>query len=231
MRALPLILGAAVACLAGAALLGGAAPFGRLAMAAGLPSLAADAFEDAGWRGAALYRSGDYEAAATAYRGVPSEAYNRGTALAQAGEYAAALEALDLAMALDPGDKAAKANFDLIADFYATTLISPDAPMAWANPKKDGDIVAAPLGEGSGRAAGGGDEATNTGSNLGLPELLTRDKLGVRKVFDDRSIKAGPRWLATLADVPGEYLAQRILEEHKRRKALGLSPPEPETPE
>jgi Ca-activated chloride channel family protein len=42
---------------------------------------------------------------------------------------------------------------------------------------------------------------------------------------------ANTRWLTALEDVPGEYLAARIAMEYKRRKKLGLTPPEPEDPE
>ena len=41
---------------------------------------------------------------------------------------------------------------------------------------------------------------------------------------------ADERWLEQLSDVPGEFLAARIAQEHKRRVKLGLAPPPAEDP-
>ena len=86
------------------------------------------------------------------------------------------------------------------------------------------------VARGAARAAGQGDDVTNAASLIGLPELQSRGRLGVRKVFDDKFIEASPRWLATLEDVPGEFLAARIAAERKRRIAEGIEQAEAETP-
>ena len=65
---------------------------------------------------------------------------------------------------------------------------------------------------------------------MGLAALESHGELGVRRIFDDRFMVADGRWLEQLADVPGDYMAARIAAEHKRRRALGLSPPPPEDP-
>ena len=222
------IAGIALACLLGAGFLGGTAPFGRVLMGLGFSGVAAELFQDPAWRGAALYQAGDHEEAVNAF--TEARAYlNLGNAQVQRGAYAAALEAYDIARLA--GDARAAANFDLVAAFYAGLPLDPEVPIAWfAEKDGDGPAVEASIAQGSGRAAGTGSGVTNSGALLGLPEIRGLGSTAVRKVFDDKFIVANRRWLQTLQDVPGTYLAARIKHEHKRRKKQGLSPPEPEDP-
>ncbi len=214
------LLALAAALLGLAALLGGAAPFGRVALGFGLPGLAARLFDDPAWRGVALYRVGDVDAAAGTLAGAgPEAAFNLGNAEVRRGAYAAALEAYDLAMAWRE-DAEARANFDLVRAFWGGTPLEAGSVARWDR-KREGATQRAATAEGAGRASGTGDEVTNTGANPGLPSLQSEEQLGVRRVFDDRFIAAGPRWLATLEDVPGAYLAARIAQEHKDRRAAG----------
>lgn len=222
--------GMAVLCICGALVLGGTAPFGRLALALGLPGVAAPVLDDPAWKGVAHYRNGNFEAASRAF-GATNAGLNKGNAEARLGNYAAALEAYDTARMR--GDTLADANFDLVAAYYAGLALDPDTPIAWFTEKDGGEdpAVESFVARGSARAASTGDGSTNTGALLGLPELQSRGRLGVRKVFDDKFMVANRRWLTALEDVPGEYLAARIVMEYKRRKKLGLTPREPEDPE
>lgn len=235
MRPWALLAASGALCLAlSAALGGGGAPFGRLALALGLPRVAHMLFDDPDWRGVADYRAGNYAAAAKAFARARDD-FNLGNARARQRDYAAALEAYDVARSR--GDDLAVSNFDLIAAYYAGLALDPDAPIAWFTEKDGSEDPAVPsfVAQGNARAAGEGDETTNSGALLGLPELKTtsgmKEQIRVRRVFDDRFMVANDRWLATLEDVPGEYLAARITEERKRRKALGLAPPDPEDPQ
>ncbi len=224
-------LAAAFVCLAlAAALGGGTAPFGRLALALGFPGLAAPLFDDPDWRGVAEYRAGRYDQAADAFSAA-RDRYNLGNAQAREGKYAAALEAWDAARLR--GDDRASANFDLLAAYYAGLALDPDTPIAWFAEKDGGEDppVESFIGEGNARAASTGDGVTNTGALLGLPELNSVGPRPVRRIFDDRFMVANRRWLMALEDVPGEYLAARIAHERKRRQQLGLAPPDPEDPE
>lgn len=215
-----LFLSCAAALLTLAFLIGGSAPIGRVALSFGMPGLAARLFDNPRWQGVAHYRAGAFEAAAAAFAAADPEAsYNRGNAEAQSGAYAAALEAYDLAQ-IQQSDVEAQANFDLIRAFYAGTGIDPDALVLFE--KRTGVTAEAPIARGSARAAGSGDEVTNTGAALALAELQSHDQTGVRRVFDDAFIEASPRWLATLEDVPGAFLAARISHEHKRREKAGI---------
>ncbi len=223
MRALAVL--SLVALVAGA-MLGGAAPFGRILMAAGLPGLAAGFFTDPEWRGASFFRAGKFEEAAAEFGGAGSH-FNRGNAEAHSGRHAAALEAYDMAIARGHPD--AQANFDVVAAYYAGLGIDP-AALALFPGRKEGPQEESFIARGDARAAGTGSEVTNSSTMLGLTELQSRDQMGVRRVFDDKFMVADDRWLQQLSDVPGEFMAARILHEHKRRVSLGLSPPPPEDP-
>ncbi|NVO56688.1 hypothetical protein HW561_12925 [Rhodobacteraceae bacterium B1Z28] len=218
------ILGTALVMLAFA--LGGTAPFGRVGLALGLNAVAARAFQDPAWQGVALYRAGDFDAAAQAFDAA-DDFYNLGNAKAHSGRIAAALEAYD--QAIKRGDPDAQANFDVVAAYYAGLQIDPAAlglfPERKFGPKADSFIA-----RGDARAAGTGSEVTNSNTMLGLAELDSRGRLGVRRIFDDKFMVADGRWLNQLSDVPGEFMAARIAQEHTRRAKLGLSPPEPEDP-
>ncbi|WP_116597767.1 hypothetical protein [Primorskyibacter marinus] len=223
MKALALI---AVVATALALVLGGASGFGRVLLSAGMPALAAPLFQDAHWRGVALYRAGKLPDAAEAFADARAF-YNLGTAQARDGKYSAALEAYD--RVIPGGDDDARANFDLIAAYYASLGIDPEV-LGLFGEQKEGVIEESFVAQGRARAAGTGDEVTNASAMLGNVELRSNAAQQVRRVFDDRFMMADERWLRQLADVPGEYLAARISQERKRRNALGLEPPTPEDP-
>lgn len=220
---------AALICLLGAlALGGGTAPLGRVLLSVGLPGSAAQVFRDPGWRGVALYRAGDMAGAEAAFRDARMM-LNVGNAHVFQGNYAAALEAYDFARVR--GDTKASANFDLVSAYYAGLALEPETPLSWVTKRDpDGVIEESFVARGSARAASTGSGTTNAGALIGLPEVLSHGSAGVRKVFDDKFMVANERWLATLQDVPGDYLGARVLFEFKRRHKLGLTPPDPEDP-
>ncbi|MFK7762461.1 MAG: tol-pal system YbgF family protein [Roseobacter sp.] len=223
MKALAIITAVALLVALG---LGGGAPFGRVIMASGFPSIAALFFNVTDWQGAALYRAGDYADAADRFT-TANALFNLGNAEAHQGQYAAALEAFDQAHA--QGHPDALANFDVVAAYYAGLGIDPEM-LALFHKRDDGPTAESFVARGNARAAGTGSEVTNSSTMLGLAELDSRGRLGVRRVFDDTFMRADTRWLQQLSDVPGEYLAARIKLEHKRRVKLGVSPPAPEDP-
>ena len=218
---------AGVACIALALVLWGAAPFGRVALAVGLYPVAANLFSNPDWQGVAYYRAGDFDNAANVFE-IAGNQYNLGNAEAQNGRLAAALEAYD--QAIGKGNPDAKANFDVLAAYYAGQQIDPEA-LGLFPERKSGPKAESFVARGNARAAGTGSEVTNPNTMLGLAELDSRGRLGVRRIFDDKFMIADQRWLKQLSDVPGEFMAARIAQEHKRRAKLGLSPPEAESPE
>jgi Ca-activated chloride channel family protein len=85
---------------------------------------AAERFEDPLWRAIALYRAGNYRAAAASLSGIDSVLahYNRGNALVQLGELEAARRAYERALALDPDFSDARYNLKLLDTPAATPL-------------------------------------------------------------------------------------------------------------
>ena len=89
---------------------------GMRALDSGDAGRAAQLFSDPGWKGAAHYRAGDYEAAAVALASAtdPGSLYNRGNALARLGRYPEAIAAYNEVLMRDPGNADAKFNRDLL---------------------------------------------------------------------------------------------------------------------
>ena len=101
----------------GAIALDGPAPFGRLALSLGYPSLAAPLLDDPFWKGVAFYRQGRYEEAVAALRAAgPAGYYNRGNALARIGRFNEAIEVYDAHIYRAPHDDDAHVNRTLIVD-------------------------------------------------------------------------------------------------------------------
>lgn len=206
-RALALL--ALIAAAAGAAFaLDGAAPLGRAALNAGLPSLAAPLLNDPLWRGLALYRAGDYEAAVAALRAAgPSGYFDRGNALARAGRYREAVEVYDAALYDRPRDDDARANRALVS---ALAGLVGEAQAATGAP-------------------GEGEDAPQFHQETYYQPILTEQQQ-VRKSFDAQYVAASRQWLATLPDAPGQYLKLRLQAEQKRRLEIGTGMPAPEDP-
>lgn len=79
---------------------------------------AARTFKRHDWRGSALYRAEDYEAAAEAFEhgASPRDHYNRGNALAKSGKLHEALEAYETALAQQPDFPDASFNAELVRE-------------------------------------------------------------------------------------------------------------------
>lgn len=218
------------AALSLALLTGGKSSFGRVSLALGMPTVANLFFKKPEWRGIALSRLGKFDEAANAFDAVGVKAaYNSGTAYALAGAYPEALEALDRYLVVFPDDAEAIQNFDLIRLYYAGTRIDIDAIGAFGK-DREGPEIQAPIARGNARASGTGSESTNSGPTVGLADVTSRGRVGVRKIFDDHFVEADQRWLNSLADVPGEYLQEIIKHEHKRRLASGIAQEESADP-
>lgn len=88
------------------------------ALIAADPALAAERFDDPEWRGSALYRAGDYEAAARAFAQSDTldARYNRANALARSGKLQEALDEYDTVLADAPDNADARINRDLVRD-------------------------------------------------------------------------------------------------------------------
>ena len=83
------------------------------------PGRAATLFDDPEWRGAAQFRSGEFEKSAATLSPVDSAdgQYNRGNALAKGGKLQPAIEAYDRALAMNPAHEDARFNRDLLQKY------------------------------------------------------------------------------------------------------------------
>ena len=99
----------------------------RRRLAAGAALLLLGAAPDSLPQGVALYRAGQFGAAAAAFRASasPLAKYDLGDALARAGDYKAAVEAFDAALARDPADADARANRALLTRLLAARAEGP----------------------------------------------------------------------------------------------------------
>jgi len=187
--------------VAGAFALDGAAPFGRLALSLGLPSLAAPLLEDPLWKGVALYRQGRFNEAVAALREAgPPGLYDRGNALAFAGRFGEAVEVYDAHIYRLPYDEDARVNRALVAGMIEI--------VGEANAVENGmsDVLTA-----------GEQTVEEVKKGLTLEEAFARWQENVGREHDGQSIVASRQWLATLTDEPGRYIKLRIAAEHKRR--------------
>lgn len=193
-----LILTLALGCLA----LAGPQALGRLALAAGLPRLAAPLLSDPAERGVALYRAGDFAAADAAFADAGrTQTYNRGLSLAATGDYLLSQAYFDAVLFSNPADAEARRNRDLVAAMV---------------PPETGDSIAPGRIAGAGGLGPGEETAATTAGTLAIH--WKRD-------VDARGIAASDAWLATIPDDPGEFLKLRLKAEYDRRAALGLIRP------
>lgn len=82
------------------------------------PKQAAARLDDPEWKGSALYRSGQFDAAAQVFSRAegPRASYNRGNALARAGKLEEALSAYDKALAANPEMEDARHNRKIVEE-------------------------------------------------------------------------------------------------------------------
>jgi Ca-activated chloride channel homolog len=203
------------------------------ALTQGEPETAAALFNRPDWRAAALYRSGEYQAAAESYRRDPSVTarYNLGNALARQGEYQRAIAAYEQVLSADPGHDDAAFNKALVeklldeqppSDQGAEQEASDGQPDSSTPPQGDrdadqGDQEASPdqppPGEQPPRANDGNDSSADDGRQ-GQEE---REDFATR----DEQQDALDQWLRRVPDDPGGLLRRKFQYETNQRMRRG----------
>ena len=201
-------LPAVVAVLALAAItVAGPSAWGRLALRAGAPDLAAALIDAPRWQGVALYEAGRYAEADRAFQAAGrGSTYDRGNTLALTGRYELAAAYFDAVLYADPTDSDARANRALVERFIE---------------RRGGD------GRGTWGKVGVADAAvipTNPGTYEMHIQALMRARPRLPRPSDSiQSVEATLDWLRTLPDDPGRYLKLRIAAEHGARERDGTA--------
>lgn len=191
MRLAAALFGAGLAAL----VLAGGDARAKLALAAGLPSLAAIMLDDPAVRGVALYQAGDYAGADDAFREAGrGSTYNRGLSLAVTGNLPLSRDYFDAVLFANPADSQARENRNVVNALIPPTM-------------------------GQGNAAG--RIAVTVIAAVGGSPVDEIKRLG--RPLDEGRRVADAEWLETLPDNPGEFLRLRLEAEQKRRIAMGLA--------
>ncbi|WAJ26979.1 hypothetical protein [Antarcticirhabdus aurantiaca] len=196
-----------------AAVFAGRAGFGRLALKAGLPNLAAPLLNDPAARGVALYEAERFAEADAAFTEAGrSQTFNRALSLAALGDYPLSLAYFDAVLFAEATDVEARRNRDLVARLVPPVIGEANAI--------DGIPATAARGEES-------DAASHSGPTLTMGEQAERV---LRPRDDNKATVASTDWLTTLADEPGTYLKLRFKAESQQRFEDGLAVPPEDTP-
>ncbi|WP_237153438.1 hypothetical protein [Oryzibacter oryziterrae] len=181
--------------------------WGKLALLAGQPALAARLLSDPAARGVALYHAGDYTSADSAFTAAGRVAtYDRALTLAKIGKYDLSLAYFDAVLFANPRDDDARINRDIVAKFVNVVVGETNGA--------HGGIPTKVMGVAS------GDQ-----NDPVVPGTLT-DQRHVYKPLKARGIEASVGWMTGLTDSPGEYLKKLLAVEYKRRQDNGLIQPE-----
>lgn len=218
---------------------------GQRLLEAQRPAEAAQRFEDPRWQGEALYRAGDYPAAAERFAKGSSAAdhYNRGNALARSGELEEAIDAYDAALERQPDLAAAQKNKALVEELLrqreqqkqqqpgasqgspsnsaqsgepAPAEARPDSPQP-ANPPNPPNPAQA-----AGNTAQ--DQATDAAAPANAASQPPGEEESTRKPIPDDSPLDGERrqaleqWLRQIPDDPAELLRRKFWYEQKKRQ-------------
>ena len=156
---------------------------------------AAERFEDAGWKGTAQYKAGDYaEAAVTWGRVATAEGfYNRGNAHMKAFEYRPAIAAYELAVQEAPDWIEARENLELAR--YTLEYIE--------RSREQSDT-----GEESG--IGADDIVYDNKGERGMETQVSRDSVV--------SAQSAEKWMRSVDTDTADFLKSRFLLEANRRK-------------
>lgn len=207
------------------------------------PAEAAQRFEDPRWQGQALYRAGDYPAAAERFAKGSSAAdhYNRGNALARSGELEEAIDAYDAALERQPDLSAAQKNKALVEELLRQRQqekpqnpsqgspspeaqpgeqAPPDSTPSTTPPSSDARVKPPvnPTGE-----AAPTDATARQPTPKDAGQSPDEDETTKRPTPDDSPLdgerrQALEQWLRQIPDDPAELLRRKFWYEQKKRQ-------------
>ena len=179
--------------------------------------------------GEALYRKGDYSAAAQSFSeldGADSH-YNRGNSLAQAGELDAAIAAYDAALELDPAMEDALFNRSLVEQMKQQQ----EQEQQQQNQDSEGESSEDQSGEESQQEGQQGEEESSDSEQDGeqsedeseqqqdSEEGSEPSQADMEQNWSEEDAQAMEQWLRRIPDDPGGLLRRKFRNEHQRRGA------------
>jgi Ca-activated chloride channel family protein len=161
--ALALVLGGPCVAL----WLAGPVVLGHILFSLGYTAAAADLMHDPAWKGYALARAKQWEAAAGAFGVSPANAYNRANALAWSHHYHDAIDVYDDALDANPEDEDARFNKDIVQKIIAGGGVDAGTTtsMANASANKEHKGKASDIGDGDTSSMGNGYVGNQEGSS------------------------------------------------------------------
>jgi Ca-activated chloride channel family protein len=219
------------------------------ALRRGRPDTAVASFDDPAWRATALYRNGEYDAAARAWAlADPSldsaeTAYNQGNALAFAQRFEEAIAAYDAALELDPDHVDARHNRDIVekllegerqdaqnqqGDQQQDPNAEEDSESSASQPSQEqgdaqGDGDQEPGEAGEGQDPGDREQEASgeaPGEEGEQPSEAEQDaRLAQRSREREQALE---QWLRRVPDEPGALLQRKFRYETERRYRQGL---------
>lgn len=214
---------------------------GQRLLLAQRPDEAAKRFDDPRWQGIALYRAGEYAAAAERFAtgNSASDHYNRGNALARSEQLEAALEAYEQALERQPDLAPAQRNKALVEELLRQRQQepAPEQPQTGEQPGTEATSAPPPSAQTSPttpdttqpatpppNAEPGASEAPANASQASEPPPAEADTEAPATPLEDLPVRerqqAMEQWLRQIPDNPGELLRRKFLYEQRKRQEL-----------
>ncbi len=203
---------------------------------------AAKTFENKQWKGIANYRSGDYQAASDLFSQNKSarELYNKGNALAHLSQYEKAIKAYDSSLKMDPKDKDAIYNRDLLKKLLKQSKNKKsDSQKNKKKNKKDQNKKKQQAKNNKPSKSKKDKNSKQAGNYQKQQKPKSKNNEKKQAQSKQQKNKAGQnqqakqqarptekqqsqkQWLRRIPDNPGGFLRQKFLRDHIRRQQQG----------
>jgi Ca-activated chloride channel family protein len=178
--------------------------------------------------GEALYRSGEFETAATAFAQVDEfdGFYNQGNAMAKAGKLEEALAAYDAALAINPDDEDAQFNRDLVEQLKQQQdqeqQDQQDQENQDGDESQDQNSDESEEGEKSDEESSEQQDQQQEGDESEPEESEEEGEPSEQQMeqnWSEEDAQAMEQWLRRIPDDPGGLLRRKFRNQHQRRGA------------
>lgn len=181
-------------------------------------------FKDPAWKATAAYRSGNYQLAAKNFINLQNELgfYNAGNAFAKLANYPQALKAYNKALALNPNNKDARYNRQLIEQLLKKSQASSNKQQPSSQPKPNNTPrQQAPSSQGNNPQPQPKKATSHQATGEEKKEKIKhKHPNSVETASDIRNEKAhlSKQWLKLIPDDPGGLMREKFLRDHLLRQ-------------